>query len=72
MDRDLSTEHKPVSDFLDRDTRVEDSVAAFQLSDEQIEFFHENGYVAGIRILSDEQVEQLRKELSRLFDPEHD
>ncbi len=72
MAQDLSNEHKPVSDFLKYGKSVEDSAATFQLSDEQIEFFHENGYVSGMRILSHEQIEQLRKELSLLLDPEHD
>ena len=34
-------------------------------------FFHQNGYLKGIRILSDEQVEALRTELQGLFDPKH-
>mgnify|MGYP002628132938 CR=1 FL=1 len=72
MAHDFSTDHKPVSDFLDRGTYFEDPDAAFRLSDEQIAFFHENGYVSGVRILSDEQIEQLRTELAALFDPQHD
>ena len=43
-----------------------------QLTDEQITFYQEHGYVAGIRMLTDEQVEVLRTELSRLTDPSHD
>ena len=34
-------------------------------------FFHENGYLSGVRVLSDEQVEQLRGELKELFEPAH-
>jgi ectoine hydroxylase-related dioxygenase (phytanoyl-CoA dioxygenase family) len=41
----------------------------YRLSDEQVEFFHEHGYLAGIRMLTDEQVETLRDELSNLMDP---
>lgn len=72
MAHDLSKEHKPVSGFLDRGSHFEDSDSAFLLNDDQVEFFHENGYVAGIRILSDDQIERLRSELSTLFDPQHD
>jgi hypothetical protein len=36
-----------------------------------VRFFHENGYLSGVRVLSDEQVEQLRGELQELFDPAH-
>ncbi len=42
---------------------------AFCLTDDQIAFYKEHGYVAGIRILSDEQVEVLREELATLIDP---
>jgi ectoine hydroxylase-related dioxygenase (phytanoyl-CoA dioxygenase family) len=47
---------------LDRDP------SGFRLSDEQIQFFHEHGYIAGIQVLNDEQVEALRTELSGLTD----
>src|ERR1041385_444239 len=43
----------------------------YRLSDEQVRFFHEHGYVAGVPILSDEQGERLRQELQGLFDPAH-
>lgn len=72
MAHDLSTEHGPVSDFLIRDSNVVESDAELRLSGQQIEFFHENGYVSGVRILSDDQLDQLRNELSGLFDPQHD
>lgn len=45
-------------------------MSAFRLNDEQIEFFRENGYLAGIKILNDEQIEILRGELSELIKPE--
>jgi hypothetical protein len=41
------------------------------LSEEQVAFFHEKGYLAGVPILPDEQVELLREELARLIDPSH-
>ena len=72
MAHDFSRDHQPVSNFLNLGLQAEDPAAAFRLSNDQIDFFHENGYVSGIRILSDQQVEQLRNELSTLFDPQHD
>ena len=39
------------------------------LSKEQIDFFHENGYCAGIRLLDDAPVAQLRTELADLANP---
>ncbi len=66
---DWATRHAPVGDLLGdaltRDTRE------FELSTEQVEQFHELGYVSGIRVLSDEQVETLRGELAQLVDPGH-
>ena len=72
MTDDLSKEHKPVSNFLELGPGTSESETALRLSDEQIEFFHENGYVSGVRILSDEQIERLKDELTTLFDPQHD
>jgi len=69
MVRDLSERHAPVGsllrDALERDWR------AFRLSDEQVAHFHERGYLSGVRVLDDEQVEQLRGELAELVDPAH-
>jgi hypothetical protein len=61
--RDLSEVHEPLGALGEWN--------GFSLSPEQIAFFQENGYLSGIRILSDEQVEILRGELSRLIDPAH-
>lgn len=69
MARDLSLIHEPISELL---ASASKQPRNYELSDEQIEFFHQNGYVAGIRILSQEQVDQLRLELNDLFDPDHD
>lgn len=66
MTQDLSAHHHPVHPlFLPKDQRA---AAEYELSNEQIEFFHEYGYLKGIRILSDEQVEVLRHELAGLLD----
>jgi ectoine hydroxylase-related dioxygenase (phytanoyl-CoA dioxygenase family) len=70
MVEDLSTRHQPLSDFLTQpQTRVEWD--RFKLTDEQVRFFHEHGYLAGIRILDHRQVVRLREELESLFDPAH-
>lgn len=66
---DLSTQHAPVGtllgDALARDPRE------FRLSDDQVAFFHEHGYLAGVRILSDDQVATLRGELAALVEGAH-
>src|SRR5215475_5940423 len=65
MTRDLSLEHRPISSlFGDVNRRT---LAEYELRSEQVDFFREYGYLSGVRILSDEQVEALRQELARLL-----
>lgn len=70
MTEDLSTRHAPVG-ALFRLPETPGGWARYRLSDGQVEFFREHGYVTGVRVLSDEQVEALRAELSELIDPSH-
>jgi hypothetical protein len=67
---DLSRRHELVGDLvrLPRDRAGWDR---YRLSDEQIEHFHREGYVAGMRVLYDEQVETLRAELATLVPGTH-
>jgi ectoine hydroxylase-related dioxygenase (phytanoyl-CoA dioxygenase family) len=69
MVADLSTQHQPVGTLLGGDAGRD--LGRFRLSDEQVAFFHEQGYLAGVRLLSDQQVEVLRDELAGLVDPTH-
>jgi ectoine hydroxylase-related dioxygenase (phytanoyl-CoA dioxygenase family) len=70
MLNDLSLHHKPITELFKHP-----SVAAawnqYRLSQDQIDFFHANGYLAGIRALNDEQIKVLRAELAELIDPNH-
>ena len=43
---------------------------AVSLTPEQIAFFHEQGYLAGVRLLNDAQVDQLCEELEDLVNPD--
>ncbi len=70
MIEDLSVYHHPVGDLF-RLPSTQEQWQQYRLSEEQIAFFQENGYLPGIRILTDEQVEQLREELDALMDPSH-
>lgn len=74
MTTDLSTHHRPVGRLLD-DHSTEglpaDDDKRFRLSDDQIAFYREHGYVAGVRILGDAQIAQLREELAQFFDADH-
>ncbi len=66
MNEDLSNFHQPITEIFSASEDTEH----FCLSNNQIEFFHENGYLSGIKILTDEQIEILRSELSELIKPE--
>ena len=68
MITDLSTRHEPIGSLLDG---VCADLSTFRLSDEQVAFFHEHGYLAGVRVLDDRQVEMLLSELAELVDPAH-
>src|SRR5438876_5440835 len=70
MIEDLSRYHQPVSKLFRRSSATGDW-EKYRLSQEQLEFFRKNGYLKGVRILTNEQVEALRKELEQLMDPAH-
>ena len=69
MSRDLSDFSSPVSSefFLPDEDRN-----SFRLTEGQLEHFHQHGYVSGVRVLSEEQIELLRGDLATLFEPQHD
>src|SRR4051812_38639482 len=70
MTEDLSTYDYPLTSLFPPPSSREEG-ERYSLSDEQIEFYRENGYVAGIRMLDDAQLEVLREELSALADSRH-
>ncbi len=67
---DLSHCAKPLAGLFDM-PRSADEWRQYRLSDEQVAFYHEHGYLKGVRILDDRQIESLREELAGLFDPKH-
>ncbi len=70
MSDDLSLRHQPLG-VLGPLPAARAEWDRQRLTDEQVDFFHEQGYVAGVRVLSDEQIDRLRQELQGLFDPAH-
>src|SRR5260221_4560421 len=70
MIADLAQHSRPITNFVKLPTTPAEW-RHYRLSDEQVAFYHENGYLAGIRILNDAKIEQLREELQGLFDPKH-
>src|SRR5258708_10080520 len=68
--KDLSTVHALISDLFKQPTS-EASWQQFALKQEQIDFFNTNGYIGGIKLLDDWQVERLRKELEEVAEPKN-
>ena len=68
--RDLSLHHGPVSDLFDCDVS-EEIRDQWRLSEAQIHFFEEHGFLPGPRILNQTQIEHLRAELALLTEPGH-
>lgn len=70
MTEDLSQHHSLVGKVFTQPSNPEEW-GRYRLSDEQVEFYREHGYLAGVRMLSDPQVDALRKEVAELVDPKH-
>jgi ectoine hydroxylase-related dioxygenase (phytanoyl-CoA dioxygenase family) len=69
MTSDLSHTHKPITDLFPAISGVD--FTRNLLTRDQIDFFHTNGYLAGIRLLNDDQIAVLREQLKQLVDPTH-
>ncbi|QLG44682.1 phytanoyl-CoA dioxygenase family protein [Costertonia aggregata] len=67
---DLANEHKLISQLFKWPTSSEEW-EEYKLSEEQVAHFREYGYVSGIRLLNDEQIQALREELEEIVNPNH-
>ena len=65
---DLATRHGFVGDVF-QDQVEQASTGAFDLTEEQVGLYHDQGWVAGMRVLTDVQCDALCKELALLADP---
>ena len=65
---DLSVQHSLVSGLFTRPETAE-GWAPYRLTEEQIAFFHENGYLAGVPVLTEAQCDRMIEELKLLMDP---
>src|SRR5262245_59075829 len=70
MTEDLSNYHHAISDLFPIVSNKADW-EQYRLTDDQVEFYRENGYLAGVRLLSDEQIAALQQEIMDLVDPKH-
>lgn len=70
MTTDLSSQHGFVGSLFTNPSGP-DGWSQYRLSDEQVAFYREDGYLSGVKMLDDKQVEALRGELQALVDPAH-
>jgi ectoine hydroxylase-related dioxygenase (phytanoyl-CoA dioxygenase family) len=68
--KDLSKVHGLISDLFSWPSSAGEW-ETYKLSDQQINFFRENGFVSGIKLLDEPQMEVLRNELAAIADPSH-
>ena len=64
--KDLSTIHQAVTGLFEPAANASDW-ARHRLSNDQIEFYQREGYLAGVRLLTESQVDELRDELDELM-----
>lgn len=70
MIRDLADYHKLISNMFDY-PKTPGEWEKYKLTDDQIEHFNEFGYLSGIKLLEDWQVDILNKELNEIRNPGH-
>lgn len=70
MTEDLADRHELVGDLIRFPERRGDW-DKYRLSDQQLAFFEENGYLAGIPLLTEQQCDRLLEELQELVDSAH-
>jgi len=67
---DLSTQHKLITDLFSRPSTPEEW-EPYRLSDEQVAFYQENGYLSNVKLLEQPYIEQLQRELAEIANPDH-
>jgi ectoine hydroxylase-related dioxygenase (phytanoyl-CoA dioxygenase family) len=67
---DLSKVHRPINELFQWPSGKEDW-EQYRLTEEQVAHFEEFGYVSGIKLLDEHQIEVLKKELQELSNPGH-
>ncbi len=68
--KDLSTVHKLIGNLFRWPSTLQEW-KQYEISKEQVDFFNENGYVSGIKMLDEEQVDRIKNELAEIADPKH-
>lgn len=68
--KDLADYHELVSDIFQL-PKTREEWEQYRLNDDKVAHFHEFGYVSGIKMLDENQVETLRSELTEIIDSDH-
>ena len=68
--KDLSDYHHMMSDMF-KIPQSEEDWEPYRLTDDQVEFFHQNGYLHNVKLLEEWQVDVLNRELAGIADPAH-
>ncbi|MEM9327283.1 MAG: phytanoyl-CoA dioxygenase family protein [Bacteroidota bacterium] len=68
--QDLSRYHEPVGQLFEQPRSLEEW-ERYRLSDAEVEHFHEYGYLSNVKLLEEDQIDQLNKELEQITDPDH-
>jgi ectoine hydroxylase-related dioxygenase (phytanoyl-CoA dioxygenase family) len=68
--KDLSTIHNLVADIFTH-PKTKEECDEYKLSEEQVDFFKENGYLANVKMLDEKQIEIILSEIEELADPKH-
>ena len=70
MTSDLSLRHEMVTELFST-SLTDEQATAYRLSQDQVDFFHENGYLTGVKLLESEQIAALSAELTTFFQANH-
>ncbi len=70
MIEDLSSRHGLIGNLFTKPSLPEEW-SRYRLSDAQVRFYREHGYLSGVKMLDNDQIEALRAELQTLVDPAH-
>src|SRR5215467_9013919 len=68
--KDLSEVHELISDMFSW-PKKKDDWDQYKLSQEQVDFFNENGFLGGVKMLDEKQINRLRDELAEISDVKH-
>ncbi|WP_276374899.1 phytanoyl-CoA dioxygenase family protein [Chryseolinea sp. H1M3-3] len=68
--QDLSEHHQLVGDLFP-EISPKEAWERYKLTDEQVSFFNTYGFLAGVKLLDDHQVDELLKELDEIKEPSH-